>query len=210
MDLKGATAKVLIAAVLVLVAFAPVSALAVLNQRQVTTATGTAGSGALRVANTGITTCTLIPMGFADLPFIRNAPAPIPVESTSSVPATGSGVTTPTPSVHKRKCGKTKWKGSHKQWDKIARATLKKCGLTKKERRLAMAIHHAEGGPNSVSKAKTAKLRCYGGWQLSWGMAHGHRWWCPVWSSKRAVRYMVGRYGSIAQAYYFKRANGWY
>ena len=26
----------------------------------------------------------------------------------------------------------------------------------------------------------------------------------------RAIRYMVGRYGSIAKAYQFKRANGWY
>lgn len=27
---------------------------------------------------------------------------------------------------------------------------------------------------------------------------------------RRAIRYMVGRYGSIAKAYQFKRANGWY
>lgn len=112
----------------------------------------------------------------------------------------------PKPSIHTLKCSKTHWRGTNGQWDKIATATLKLYKLSAPEIRMAMWIHHHEGGPNSINRGSY----CYGGWQLSRGMARGHKWWCPVWETKRVVRYMRGRYGSIAKAYRFKRSHGWY
>jgi hypothetical protein len=55
-----------------------------------------------------------------------------------------------------------------------------------------------------------SRSQCHGLFQLSRGMAHGHRWWDPLWNSRRAIRYMRGRYGSIHKAYLFRQRHGWY
>jgi len=136
------------------------------------------------------------------------------VATTPTPVATPSLTPTPTPrpsltSLEKGYCGKTKWKkvnkAGRKLWDKVARETMHRMGIKSKDIKEAMWIHHHEGGPNSVNPSG-----CYGGWQLSSGMAHGHKWWCPVWETKRAVKYMRGRYGSIHKAYLFKKSHDWY
>lgn len=96
------------------------------------------------------------------------------------------------------------WKSGHTAWDKLAVKELKRQGCTKEDIRMAMAIHHAEGGPNS----DTGKY--HGGWQFNPSIAHGNPWWDPEWSTERAVKYMRGRYGSIAAAYAHKKREGWY
>ena len=55
-----------------------------------------------------------------------------------------------------------------------------------------------------------SRSECHGLFQLSRGMAHGHKWWEPLWNSRRAIRYMRGRYGSIHRAYLFRKRHGWY
>jgi hypothetical protein len=99
-----------------------------------------------------------------------------------------------------------RWVKSHKAWDKLARRELRRGGCSPAEVRMAMDIHHHEGEPNSVS----ASGSYHGGWQISPGMAHGHPWWNPEWSTARALRYMRGRYGSVAGAYNFRNSHNWY
>jgi soluble lytic murein transglycosylase-like protein len=51
---------------------------------------------------------------------------------------------------------------------------------------------------------------CYGLFQLSRGMAHGHPWKDPAWNTKRAIKYMRGRYGSVLKAKAFWLRHHWY
>jgi len=105
------------------------------------------------------------------------------------------------------------WAGSHAEWDALAIQTL--CGwCSESEVNMMMAIHHGEGGPNSInwnSPSKDAD-NMYGGWQLKYDIAikEGIRWWDPVDSTTRAYRYVMGRYGSVEAAYNFKKSRGWY
>jgi hypothetical protein len=55
-----------------------------------------------------------------------------------------------------------------------------------------------------------SRSECHGLFQLSAGMAHGHPWTDPVWNTKRAIRYMKGRYGGILRAKAFWSSHHWY
>lgn len=105
-----------------------------------------------------------------------------------------------------------RWLGSHSKYDSVAVATLRSKGVSSNDIRMLMAIHHGEGGPNSVNTQGTARTSddMHGGWQLSAGMADGHPWWDPAWASTRALKYCQGRYGSVAAAYAHKKSEGWY
>lgn len=105
-----------------------------------------------------------------------------------------------------------KWPHSHAAWDWAARWTLRELGASEHDVAGMMWIHHREGGPNSRNKQGTATVTddCLGGWQLNWSKAHGHAWWSPVWSTKRAYAYVLARYGSVDAAVAHKRAQGWY
>ena len=59
--------------------------------------------------------------------------------------------------------------------------------------------------PTSVSRGG-----CYGLFQLSRGMAAGHPWKDPAWNTKRAIKYMKGRYGSVPKAKAFWLRHHWY
>lgn len=80
-------------------------------------------------------------------------------------------------------------------------------GLSKAEVRalLWMAKRESTFHPRAVSRSG-----CYGLFQLSGGMAHGHPWRDPTWNTKRAIRYMRGRYGGVLHAQRFWRSHHWY
>ncbi len=59
--------------------------------------------------------------------------------------------------------------------------------------------------PTSVSSGG-----CYGLFQLSRGMAGGHPWKDAAWNTKRAIRYMKGRYGGVMKAKAFWMSHHWY
>jgi len=59
--------------------------------------------------------------------------------------------------------------------------------------------------PNSHSRSE-----CHGLFQLSKGMAHGKPWRNPTWNTKRAIKYMRGRYGGVLQAKRFWISHHWY
>jgi hypothetical protein len=59
--------------------------------------------------------------------------------------------------------------------------------------------------PTSVSRSG-----CHGLFQLSSGMVHGHPWKDPAWNTKRAIKYMKGRYGGVLQAKAFWSRHHWY
>jgi soluble lytic murein transglycosylase-like protein len=59
--------------------------------------------------------------------------------------------------------------------------------------------------PRSESRSE-----CHGLFQLSKGMAHGRPWKDPTWNTKRAIRYMKGRYGGIQNAKAFWLSHHWY
>ena len=59
--------------------------------------------------------------------------------------------------------------------------------------------------PTSVSSSG-----CHGLFQLSSAMVHGHPWKDPAWNTKRAIKYMKGRYGGVTQAKAFWLHHHWY
>lgn len=106
-----------------------------------------------------------------------------------------------------------KWKGTHAQWDRIARATLKAGGCSTQEVEMMMYIHHHESNnPNAIGGAGN---NFFGGWQLKRAIACKIAWWDPAISTARALRYVRGHkyqgYGSgVKAAYLHKKAHGWY
>jgi len=70
---------------------------------------------------------------------------------------------------------------------------------------LWIAKHESNFHPTSESRSE-----CHGLFQLSKGMAHGHPWKNPTWNTKRAIKYMRGRYGGVLQAKAFWSSHHWY
>jgi hypothetical protein len=70
---------------------------------------------------------------------------------------------------------------------------------------LWIAKHESNYHPTSKSSS-----RCYGLFQLSAGMAAGHPWKDATWNTKRAIKYMKGRYGGPVQAEAFWKRHHWY
>lgn len=80
-------------------------------------------------------------------------------------------------------------------------------GLSKTEvaALLWMAKRESNFHPNSESSSE-----CHGLFQLSKGMAHGRPWRDPVWNTKRAIKYMRGRYNGVLKAKAFWARHHWY
>lgn len=70
---------------------------------------------------------------------------------------------------------------------------------------LWMAKRESNYHPTSESRSE-----CHGLFQLSKGMAHGHPWKDPIWNTKRAIKYMKGRYGGVLKAKAFWGRHHWY
>lgn len=70
---------------------------------------------------------------------------------------------------------------------------------------LWIAKHESNFHPTSVSSSG-----CHGLFQLSSAMVNGHPWKDPTWNTKRAIKYMKGRYGGVIQAQAFWSSHHWY
>ncbi|HEY5517787.1 MAG TPA: hypothetical protein VIL15_05975 [Coriobacteriia bacterium] len=70
---------------------------------------------------------------------------------------------------------------------------------------LWMAKRESNYHPTSESRSE-----CHGLFQLSKGMAHGHPWKDPAWNTRRAIKYMKGRYGGVMRAKAFWMSHHWY
>ena len=80
-------------------------------------------------------------------------------------------------------------------------------GLSKAEVKGLLWIAKRESNYHPTSKSKSG---CYGLFQLSKGMAGGHPWKNPTWNTKRAIKYMKGRYHGVLKAKAFWRSHHWY
>lgn len=80
-------------------------------------------------------------------------------------------------------------------------------GLSKSEVDALLWIAKRESNFHPTSHSRS---ECHGLFQLSAGMAHGHPWKDPVWNTKRAIKYMRGRYGGVAKAKAFWLSHHWY
>jgi hypothetical protein len=80
-------------------------------------------------------------------------------------------------------------------------------GLSKAEvaALLWMAKRESNYHPTSESRSE-----CHGLFQLSKGMAHGKPWKDPAWNTKRAIKYMKGRYHGVLKAKAFWMSHHWY
>ncbi len=70
---------------------------------------------------------------------------------------------------------------------------------------LWIAKHESNFHPTSASSSG-----CYGLFQLSSAMVSGHPWKDAAWNTRRAIRYMKGRYGGVMQAKAFWSSHHWY
>lgn len=80
-------------------------------------------------------------------------------------------------------------------------------GLSKAEVRALLWVADRE---SNFHRRSVSRSGCYGLFQLSRGMAHGHPWRSATWNTKRAIRYMRGRYGGVLHAKRFWLSHHWY
>jgi soluble lytic murein transglycosylase-like protein len=80
-------------------------------------------------------------------------------------------------------------------------------GLSKAEVTALLWIAHRESNFHPTSKSSSG---CYGLFQLSKGMASGHPWKDATWNTKRAIKYMKGRYHGVLNAKRFWLSHHWY
>ncbi len=83
----------------------------------------------------------------------------------------------------------------------------RKVGLSTNEISALMWICKRESGFHPSSHSRSGY---HGLFQLSKGMAHGHPWQNVAWNTKRAIKYMRGRYGGVLRAKAFWVAHHWY
>lgn len=92
----------------------------------------------------------------------------------------------------------------------IIKAEAKKAHLSKANTAALLWICRRESNFHPTSKNPSG---CYGLFQLSRGMSryapHG-RWWEPSWNTRRAIKYMKGRYHSPIGAKNFWLRHSWY
>jgi hypothetical protein len=128
-------------------------------------------------------------------PTILSTEATLPAVLAAALPAT----VTPAPApIGKRK---------HLSVPQIIVQVARAAHLSKAEidGLLWIAKRESNYHPRSQSRSE-----CHGLFQLSAGMAHGHPWTDPAWNTKRAIRYMKGRYGSVLRAKAFWSSHHWY
>ena len=87
----------------------------------------------------------------------------------------------------------------------IDTARAKGCSKSEIRALLWLAWRESRFHPTSHSRSN-----CHGLFQLSKGMAHGKPWKNPAWNTKRAIKYMRGRYGGVLQAKRFWQSHNWY
>ena len=85
-------------------------------------------------------------------------------------------------------------------------ASENKC--TSQEIKMLLYVAKHESGYRVHARSRSGKY--LGLFQLGPHLGSKAKRMDPAWNTKRAIRYMRGRYGSVAKAYRFKRAHGWY
>jgi colicin import membrane protein len=141
----------------------------------------------------------------SDVPAASAATTPTAGLSTPGVSATASvSATAAVPAAKpKAKPKKAKKVTTKQRITKVAKAKK----LNTKEVAALLWICKHESGFNV---AEVSSAGCYGLFQLSRGMVHGHPWKQPEWNTARAIKYMKGRYGGVLQAKRFWLAHHWY
>ena len=152
--------------------------------------------------------CALAVVGVAPLTASAEAVAPVAsveasvAATTAASVATASVYATPVaPVVYKRAVAK---KLTVRQ---IIAKVGRQRGLSGKEIAALMWMAKRESNFHRTSESRS---QCHGLFQLSAGMAHGHPWKDPAWNTRRAIRYMRGRYGSVLRAKAFWMSHHWY
>ena len=126
------------------------------------------------------------------------------VETTLAPAASAAATPAPTPVVPAAPAPKKAVKLTVKQIiAKVGRAS----GLSTSEVNGLLWIAYRESRYHPTSKSSSG---CYGLFQLSAGMAKGHAWKDPYWNTKRAIKYMKGRYHGVLRAKSFWSAHHWY
>lgn len=154
-------------------------------------------------------------VGSLPVAFAETAPAGAPVDASGSAPASlaasaasaasaTTDATTVTPVATSTVAAAAPKKLTVRET--IAK-TGRDAGLSKSEIDALLWVAKRESNyhPTSVSRGG-----CYGLFQLSRGMAKGHPWKDPAWNTKRAIKYMRGRYGSVLRAKAFWASHHWY
>jgi hypothetical protein len=152
--------------------------------------------------------CTLAAAGAA--PLTASAEVALPAEATvasveASAPALASIATLTAPALPAT-VAVTAVKKKLTVRQTIAKVGRRR-GLSRTEiaAMLWMAKRESNFHPWSESRSE-----CHGLFQLSKGMAHGHPWKNPEWNTRRAIRYMRGRYGGVLKAKAFWMSHHWY
>jgi len=90
----------------------------------------------------------------------------------------------------------------------VIRSVAREMGCTSKEIEMLLYIAKHESGLRCNAVSRTGKY--VGLFQLGPHLGTYEQRIDPNWNTRRAIKYMRGRYGSIARAYAFKRSHGWY
>jgi hypothetical protein len=90
----------------------------------------------------------------------------------------------------------------------IIAKTGRERGLSKAEIDALMWICKRESSFHPKSESRNGLY--HGLFQLNKGMAHGRPWKDAAWNTRRAIKYMRGRYGSVLRAKAFWVAHHWY
>lgn len=86
-------------------------------------------------------------------------------------------------------------------------AVGKSKGLSNAEVSALLWIAKHESNFHPTSKSSSG---CYGLFQLSSSIVRGHPWQNPSWNTKRAIKYMKGRYHGVLKAKGFWLSHHWY
>jgi hypothetical protein len=90
---------------------------------------------------------------------------------------------------------------------KVIRSEAKRAHLSKANTAALLWIARHESNFHATSSNHG---RCLGVFQLSKAMCRGWNWYDPAHNTRRAIRYMKGRYGSPVRAEAFWKRHSWY
>ena len=90
---------------------------------------------------------------------------------------------------------------------KVIRSEAKRAHLSKADTEALLKIAWHESRYHCWEKSSGG---CWGLWQLSRSMCVGHEWWNPTWETRRALKYIRGRYHTPRRAWAHEVATGWY
>ena len=165
-----------------------------------------AAAGAMAPATASASGVPLAPV--STVAFIANAQALAATPAGFAATSTPSVTVTPSPifAVLRPVVAKPAKKKKLTVRQKVALVGRAK-GLSKAEVNALLWICKRESNFHPTS---TSSAGCRGLFQLSPGMTSGHPWKQPTWNTKRAIKYMKGRYHGVLSAKAFWLKHHWY